>query len=305
MNGTDPATKLSLALAWFFSLTIYFQSMHYPVMVIAAAPPAIQLGTTLVAVRFDDGVVLAADARTSAGEYVSHRRAQKIVRITDTTAICRSGSAHFTQILAHNTQRIVDAYRRQYDHTLSTKEIAHLLRKQVYELRRQADHLVAGFLVAGVDTIEKLQGTEDYSTPTKTAKPLIYSVLPSGALVLEESGFAASGSGSAFILGWLDDQQQQQQDCIIVTAELTEERAVELCRKAVELAMRRDNRSGGWIRLWVIKSTGIRATIIVPYSSNENHPADQNSNTVVTPTSRTINLPGFDEPAGPIRARTK
>jgi 20S proteasome subunit beta 1 len=279
-----------------------FQFLKFPLLVTATPSPAIQLGTTLVAVRFDDGVVLAADARTSAGEYVSHRHAHKIVRITDTTALCRSGSAHFTQILSHNTQRIVDAYHRQYDHKLSTKEIAHLLRKQVYELRGQADHLVAGFLVAGVDTVQNQWAKDDCSSlSTKTAKPLIYSISPSGALILEESGFAASGSGSAFILGWLDDQQQQlqlqqQQDCII-TVELTEEQAVEVCQKAIELAMRRDNRSGGWIRLWVIKSTGIRATTIVPYASSNEERANQSSNHTVQPTSKTIRLPGFAEPA--------
>ncbi|KAI4992112.1 hypothetical protein ZWY2020_041975 [Hordeum vulgare] len=52
-----------------------------------------RMGTAIVGVCYDGGVVLAADSRTSTGMYVANRASDKISQLTDNVYVCRSGSA--------------------------------------------------------------------------------------------------------------------------------------------------------------------------------------------------------------------
>lgn len=53
-----------------------------------------------MACKFRDGVVLAADSRTSTGSYVANRVTDKLTKVTDYVYCCRSGSAADTQAIA-------------------------------------------------------------------------------------------------------------------------------------------------------------------------------------------------------------
>ena len=57
-------------------------------------------GTTIIACTFDGGVVLGADSRTSSGNYVANKVADKITKVCDRVYLCRSGSAAHTQAVA-------------------------------------------------------------------------------------------------------------------------------------------------------------------------------------------------------------
>ncbi|KAK2178423.1 hypothetical protein NP493_545g01107 [Ridgeia piscesae] len=57
-------------------------------------------GTTIMAVEFDGGVVIAADSRTSAGTYIPNRVTDKLTKVTDNIYCCRSGSSADTQAIA-------------------------------------------------------------------------------------------------------------------------------------------------------------------------------------------------------------
>jgi 20S proteasome subunit beta 1 len=58
------------------------------------------MGTTIMAVTFDGGVVLGADSRTSTGTYVANRVSDKITPISEHIYCCRSGSASDTQAIS-------------------------------------------------------------------------------------------------------------------------------------------------------------------------------------------------------------
>lgn len=60
--------------------------------------------TTIMAVEFADGVIIAADSRTSTGSYVANRVTDKLNKITDKIYCCRSGSAADTQAIADIVQ---------------------------------------------------------------------------------------------------------------------------------------------------------------------------------------------------------
>ncbi|MCO5575973.1 hypothetical protein L7F22_029780 [Adiantum nelumboides] len=50
------------------------------------------MGTTIMAVQYDKGVIMGADSRTSTGAYVANRASDKITCLTDNVYLCRSGS---------------------------------------------------------------------------------------------------------------------------------------------------------------------------------------------------------------------
>ncbi len=53
-----------------------------------------------MAVAFDGGVVVAADSRTTTGNYIANRVTDKLTYLHDTIYCCRSGSAADTQAVA-------------------------------------------------------------------------------------------------------------------------------------------------------------------------------------------------------------
>lgn len=123
-----------------------------------------------------------------------------------------------------------------------------------------------------------------------TGQAQIYSIAPSGALVQEQKEYAAEGSGSVYALGFLDQhyaaagRRQQKPDQRprhqLASAETDtnetdkednenndndeeEAAAMELCRRAIEGAMHRDARSGGFIRLHSVTAARGRRELAV------------------------------------------
>ena len=217
-------------------------SAFFPLLL--SALPEIDLGTSLVAIIYHDGVIVGADTRTSVSGYVSNRFAYKIVPILNQAVICRSGSAADTQYLADQTKWELQArdYRYQIRPTLS--QLSRLLRSLMLE---SSHELTASLICAGYDR-EKRAGR-------------IYSISPSGSLI-EEEGFAVSGSGSTFILGYMDNTYRPN---------MSEDEGVAFVIKAVRLAMNRDGSSGGFVRIHVLNENGPKDLTIYPTDSNDQY----------------------------------
>lgn len=92
-------------------------------------------------------------------------------------------------------------------------------------------YLSAAIILAGVDNVEG---------------PCIYTVGQGGTTRKVE--MAANGSGSTYILGYLDKNFKSG---------MTRQEAKELLKNAVSLAMFRDSSSGGIIRMIDIRKDGI------------------------------------------------
>lgn len=60
----------------------------------------VNLGTSIMAINFRDGVILGADSRTTTGAYIANRVTDKLTQVHDTIWCCRSGSAADTQAVA-------------------------------------------------------------------------------------------------------------------------------------------------------------------------------------------------------------
>lgn len=193
------------------------------------AETAISTGTTIMAVEFNGGVIMAADSRTSMGDYVANRVSRKITPLHDRICVCRSGSAADTQALTGIVQHMLKLHSMDLKDPAFPKvnTAAHLFQRYCYEYK---DQLMAGLIVAGWD---KEKGGQVY-------------VIPLGGSKFRR-GYAIGGSGSGYITGLVDADYKEG---------MTEHEARAMCKKWVSHAMARDGSSGGTIRTMVIKESG-------------------------------------------------
>lgn len=80
------------------------------------------LGTSIMAVAFEGGVVVGADSRTSMGAYVANRVTDKLTYLHERIYCCRSGSAADTQAVAD----VVHAQLSQYGITEGKRPSVHV-----------------------------------------------------------------------------------------------------------------------------------------------------------------------------------
>jgi len=194
---------------------------------------AVKTGTTIMAVRFDGGVVLGADTRTSTGDYVANRASRKISKVHDKIFVCRCGSAADTQALTGFVMNYLTQHATELGETPTVNTAANLFRMIAYNNK---DNLMAGLLVAGYD--EKRGGQ-------------VYSIPLGGTL--HPVNFAVDGSGSGYISGYVDANYRPN---------MTKAEALSFVQKCVAHAMARDGSSGGCIRTLVVTADGLEEGVI-------------------------------------------
>ncbi|KAI5449679.1 Proteasome subunit beta type-1 [Naganishia albida] len=194
----------------------------------------VNLGTSIMAVAFDGGVVLGADSRTTTGSYIANRVTDKLTHIHDRVYCCRSGSAADTQAVADIVHYHAQFYAAQHNSRPPVHTIASLFQSLCYENK---DRLSAGIIVAGWD---EEQGGQVYN-------------IPLGGGIFRQP-WSIGGSGSTYVYGYCDATYKEG---------MNEEETVNFVRNTLALAMARDGSSGGCIRMCVIKKEGVRR-IFVP-----------------------------------------
>eukprot|EP00898_Chlorokybus_atmophyticus_P005087 jgi/Chlat1/557/Chrsp103S01127 len=191
--------------------------------------PAVETGTTIMAVEFDGGVVLGADSRTSTGNYVSNRASDKISELCDNIYICRSGSAADTQVISDYVRYFLHQHTVELGEMAEVKTAANLTMQLAYQNKEM---LQAGMIVAGWD---KYNGGQVYGIPL------------GGSLL--KLPFTIGGSGSSYIYGYCDAAYREG---------MSEQECEDFVLKAVSLAMARDGSSGGLVRTVTIKKDGVK-----------------------------------------------
>ena len=144
----------------------------------------VNLGTTIMAVQFNGGVVMGADSRTSTGSYVANRVTDKITKVHDQIFCCRSGSAADTQAIADIVNYYMRLHEIQIGEAPKVSTAANIFSELCYSNR---ERLLAGIIVAGWD---RHNGGTVYN-------------IPLGGSIHRES-FAIGGSGSSYIFGYCD-----------------------------------------------------------------------------------------------------
>ncbi|KAG7349380.1 proteasome subunit [Nitzschia inconspicua] len=241
----------------------------------------IDMGTTLVAIKYSGGVVLGADTRTSTGGYVSNKLAYKINILLSTTSsnsnsnnlldgkesspqttrtttplattscvICRSGSAADTQWVATQTRhKFLTRQLERPTYVPSISQIAHyirhLLRQPKQQVSSSSGPLQASLICAGYDD-------QDGCGSGK-----IYAITPGGSLLVEDH-FCVSGSGSTLLLGYLDSLDPTE------LTSYNKDEAVALVNKLLRLSIARDGSSGGLVRIVVVNKDGVEELTVQP-----------------------------------------
>jgi len=181
-----------------------------------------------MAVAFNGGVVIAADSRTSTGEYVSNRVSDKLTKVHDRIYCARSGSAADTQAIADIVSYYLDVHAIELDSDPKVYTAATLFQDIVYQNK---DRLMAGIIVAGWD---KKHGGQ------------VYSISLGGSMV--RGPYAIGGSGSTYIYGLCDAEYKPN---------MSKGECQKFVLKALSHAMARDGSSGGVIRMATIDATGV------------------------------------------------
>ncbi|EZG56724.1 proteasome subunit beta type [Gregarina niphandrodes] len=190
----------------------------------------VSMGTTLVGLKYDGGVVLAADSRTSSIPVVSSAYARKINRVSDNIYVCRAGRASHTMYVGRLLKNLMEQHQVEMSGSgtsslaiPSVKSAASVARIICYNNR---DVLLSSLLIGGVDPVDG---------------PQLYNIGQGGALFTRN--IITCGSGGTYISGLADS---------LYKSNLSKDEAIKLVTLLVNHAMMRDNGSGGIIRYVVI-----------------------------------------------------
>ncbi len=190
-------------------------------------------GTTIMAVEFNGGVMLAADSRTSTGDYVANRVSRKISRLHERIFVLRSGSAADTQALTAMVRHYLGQHAVELDSLPTVNTAANLFKLIAYNNK---DNLMAGLIIAGVD---EHKGAQVYTIPlggTRLRTPC-----------------AIGGSGSGYITALVDH---------LYRPNMTEGECRDFITRCVSHAMARDGSSGGVIRVVTVTPAEVKEEVV-------------------------------------------
>jgi 20S proteasome subunit beta 1 len=97
----------------------------------------VNLGTSIMAITFKDGVILGADSRTTTGAYIANRVTDKLTQVHDTIWCCRSGSAADTQAVADIVQYHLGMFGVMNNEPPTTQTAAALFQELCYDNKDQ------------------------------------------------------------------------------------------------------------------------------------------------------------------------
>ena len=194
----------------------------------------VKTGTTTVGIVCSDGIVMAADKRSSAGYMVANKRQKKIVQISENMAVTQAGLVSDAQLLSKLIKAEIKLKDIQTRRHTTVKEAANLLAGMLYQNIRRMSMVpgIVGFLLGGHDK----EG------------PQLYELGIDGSVTKFED-FASDGSGSVFALGVLETLYQKG---------ITVEEGIKLVQKAVNAALKKDMATGNGIDVITLTSEGYK-----------------------------------------------
>ncbi|KAH9888218.1 20S proteasome subunit [Xylariomycetidae sp. FL2044] len=195
-------------------------------------------GTSVLAMKFKDGVVMAADNLASYGSLARFTDVKRIRTFANTSLIGFGGDVSDMQYLdRHLTELSIDeAYLSDAGHTLNARNLHKYLSKLMYHRRSKFDPLWNSLLVAGLD--------ED-SKPFLAAADLLGTTYTSPSLA---TGFG-SMLAQPIMRKYVPDEA--------AVPNITREQAVEVIKECMKVLFYRDARSIDKYSIAVITKDGI------------------------------------------------
>lgn len=185
-------------------------------------------GTTTVALKCRDGVILAADKRATMGHFISNKDALKIYQVDDNIAMTIAGGVGDAQSIVRTLRAESKLFKMNRKHPMTVKGIA-TLASNILNGNRYYPYLVMS-IIAGVDT-----------------KPRVFSIDPVGGLMEED--YISTGSGSPIAYGVLESEYSKDK---------TIKENLQTAAKAIKIAQMRDSASGNGVTLATITKDGFK-----------------------------------------------
>jgi proteasome beta subunit len=192
----------------------------------------LKTGTTTLAIKCKDGVIIAADKRVTAGHEVVNTTYSKVVKLTSNILVAIAGDVAEIQRLLKVMSSEIKLNELHLGRKMLVKEVVSQLTNIVYSNFRTPSMMVpiTAFIVGGVD------GTGAH----------IFEINPAGSN-LEVNTFAADGSGGTFAISVLEDSYSK---------DLNIKEGVELAKRAIDVALKRDTASGNGFLIYSITDKG-------------------------------------------------
>jgi proteasome beta subunit len=189
----------------------------------AATPPfEITHATTVVAIRYADGVVMAGDRRATAGYMIASRRIEKVFPADDFSGVAIAGAAGPAVDMVRLFQVQLEHYEKIEGEPLSLEGKANQLSQMV---RANLPAAMQGFVVvplfAGFD--ERRERGRVFSYDATGGK-------------YEETDFQTNGSGGVHARNWIKTQWREG---------MTRDEAVDLALRSLFAAADEDAATGG------------------------------------------------------------
>ena len=199
----------------------------------------LKTGTTILGIVCKDGVVMAADRKSTAGNIVMNKDSQKIMVVNEYLAFAGTGMVADIQRVAKIAAAELRLKELHSKSRPSVRNGAGLITNIVYNSIRQPTMLqfMVGSLVGGLND----DGTAE-----------LYSIDPAGGTNKVDDYDANFGSGMPFVLGLLERQYKKG---------LSVKEGVSLAVEAIKSSTQRDTGSGHGIDVFTITKSGISKVI--------------------------------------------
>ncbi|MBI2085462.1 MAG: archaeal proteasome endopeptidase complex subunit beta [Candidatus Aenigmarchaeota archaeon] len=192
----------------------------------------LKTGTTTVGIVCKDGVIMAAEKKSTMGYLIASKESEKVYEVDDTIGLTIAGAAGDAQALVRYVRAELKLFKIQNQRPLTVRGAATLLSNILQGGRWSYAPYMVQLILGGVDA----------------KGGVIYPMDALGAYD-EEKKFFSTGSGSPYALGVLEDNYKQN---------ITTDEGAKLAVRAIKAAIERDIGSGGkGIDIMIIKSDGI------------------------------------------------
>ena len=186
-------------------------------------------GTTTVAIKVKDGVVLCADMRASAGYFIANNNTMKIQKIEQHAGLTLAGGVADAQNIVDVLRYHANVHRIQNQEPIPIKSLARLTSLMFHQNRGYP--FIADILVGGYDN----EG------------PQLFIIDMFGSV--EEKNYVTTGSGSPVAYGLLEEEYKDN---------LTLDEAKSIALRAVKAAITRNIGTGDGINVALIDKNGFQ-----------------------------------------------
>src|SRR3979411_2007506 len=187
-----------------------------------ASPIEVTHGTTVVAIRYADGVVLAGDRRATSGTLIPNRRIEKVFRADQYSGVAIAGAAGQGMEMVRLFQVQLEHYEKIEGETLSLEGKAN-----------QLGQMERGNLPAAMQGFAVVPLFAGYDNRRDRGRVFSYDVTGGK---YEEADFQTNGSGGVHARNWIK---------AIWTEGMTRDATVDLALRALFAAADEDTATGG------------------------------------------------------------